>query len=65
MGTLQPGESRPAFSAFSPKRLGESIDWTGIRQLVIVFSDLKSEPEGELFLDHLVASKGTSSFNGP
>ena len=50
------------FAAFRPKDRRGALDWSGIRQLVIVFSDVRSEHEGEVTVDHLYVSKGTPVF---
>lgn len=50
------------FSAFRPKDRLTRIDWSGIRQLVIVFSSSQSQPDGQIVLDQLYASRGTPAF---
>jgi hypothetical protein len=50
------------FSAFRAKDRLTRIDWSGIRQVVIVFSSSHSEPDGQLLLDQLYASRGTPAF---
>jgi len=47
---------------FSPKDKKTVMDWGGIRQFVIVFSNARSEPEGEIVIDHLYVSRGTPEF---
>lgn len=47
---------------FSPKDQKTVIDWSRIRQFVIVFSDNLSESEGEIVIDHLYVSRGTPDF---
>ena len=50
------------FSAFQPKDVGP-IDWSGIRQVIVVFSDISSDREGSITLDHFYVSKGPASFS--
>ncbi len=53
------------FDQFEPKRPAGRIDWAGIRQLVIVFSDLRSAREGYVVLDQLYVSRGPAAFRAP
>lgn len=50
------------FAEFRPKARRGVMDWSGIRQVVVVFSDVRSEREGSLTVDHLYAAHGTPAF---
>lgn len=49
------------FTAFTPKDVGD-FDWSGVRQLVIVFSDIKSYLEGSVLIDQMYVSRGPVAF---
>ncbi len=49
------------FSSFVPKSK-TPIEWGAIRQLVIVFSDLKSSAAGQVAIDRIYVSKGPAAF---
>ena len=50
------------FFMFEPKARESMIDWADIRQMVVVFSDTVSEPDGWVMLDYFYAADGMLTF---